>query len=362
MALSGCVTFSEARWQDYAGDGRCAEQQTFEDDQQSAMPIFFVTTRLPDCRSQPYQLTIQRGDRIRYGRVGAKGTSKKPTEPVFAFQARELWLDSVAAAARKADGKVVVYMHGYNNGFHHVAMQTEQIRHHSGFGGPVISYNWPSHASGARYAVDQVNQIWDLPYFISELVTLSARPEISEIILVAHSMGTRSGLAALAGMDSKHPAAAAKLKNIILVSGDADRQIFEREARDHLLTQDKVAAGRRITLFVSDEDNAVRASRFLHGYDRLGYTGCVDPLATPPCYARPERDGRPIDGLRIVDTSAVSQDFAGHKDFIDSPIGRQFFCEVLLTDMRAAPTVYSITVATPNNAPAACADSDMVEL
>ncbi|MEO1045570.1 MAG: alpha/beta hydrolase [Pseudomonadota bacterium] len=360
--LSGCVAFSAERWESYAGGELCAVQPTFSNAEKQALPIFFVTTSLPDCRRQPYAMTIQRGDRIRYGRVHGSGTSEKPQPPEFLFQAHNSWQQDIADAATLSSGKIVVYIHGYNNDFADTAVQSEQIRYHTGFAGPVIGYNWPSHHKFLRYAVDEVNRVWDQPYFTAALLELAAMPQISEIVLVAHSMGARGAIAATHMIDRGHPHYAHKLRNIILASPDVDRQIFEREARDLLLTEAKVAQGRRITVFASDNDRAVAASRFLHGYDRLGVTRCIDPLATPPCYARPLRNGKPIAGLTIIDTSAVSGGFIGHMDFLDSKAGREFFCAALLSDATMMPRAYTIIEATEANAPGTCAETAMMQL
>lgn len=362
LILSACVSFSEDRWQDYAGGDLCAIQSTMRSEQQDMLPVFFITTRLPDCRADSYSLTIQRGDRIRHGRLRAKGTSAKPKAPDFNFQSRSSWADDIAAAAQSADGKVIFYIHGYNNTFADAAIQAQQIRYHSGFAGPLISYNWPSHAKFLRYAVDEANADWDRPYLVAELLSLAAMPEISEIILVAHSMGARSAVEVLDRMDTQYPDYAHKLRNIILASPDIDRQIFERQTRDNLLDKANVAAGRRITVFTSDNDRAVAASRFLHGYDRLGLNSCIDPLASPPCYARPLRDGVPIAGLTIIDTSDVSGGFVGHVDFIDSKSGREYFCEALSAGEAMMQRAYTIVLANKDSAPSACLRSDAMEL
>src|SRR3546814_3599206 len=72
--LSGCsiaaVDYGEIRHAEYVADPRCTPQPGAAVDGE-ALPYFFATSRLPDCRTPEIELLHHRGDRLRYGRFNA---------------------------------------------------------------------------------------------------------------------------------------------------------------------------------------------------------------------------------------------------------------------------------------------------
>ena len=220
--------------------------------------IYFVTSRLADC-----------GPPITFGRLRA-------SEVGFGYRAgpspvlidRETWLDRLRRTL-PADGRVLVYIHGYNTSFAAAGDRTASIREL--FGGPVIAFSWPSQAKVSRYTWDEENALWTQPYFDDLIAMLLAEPRVHEIILVAHSMGNRVALRTLMEMERLHPAdTALKIRNLILAAPDIDRAIFERDYRDVL-----VRGHRRTTVYVSRVDRPLRASWTVHGYGRVGNSGAT---------------------------------------------------------------------------------------
>src|SRR3546814_10972036 len=68
------------------------------------------------------------------------------------------------------------------------------------------------------------------------------------------------------------------ISNIILASPDIDRETFERDIEEEVLSARRVAVGRRITAYVSRADRALAASRAIHGYPRPGSPYCFNPF------------------------------------------------------------------------------------
>lgn len=63
-----------------------------------------------------------------------------------------------------------------------------------------------------------------------------------------------------------------KLHHVILAAPDIDAEVFQRDVAP--------ALGRtavRVTLYVSEDDKALKASRVVHGYDRAGERPIVVP-------------------------------------------------------------------------------------
>ena len=337
LTLSGCVSFSDESWQSFVA-GCKAERWNLSN------PIpenrqFFVTSRLPDCRNGNPGLTIQRADEIRFGRI----TAARESGTNFMFQSGNNWWSDLEASLSSNDGKLILYIHGYNNSFDEVAVRADQIASRTKFAGPIISYHWPSHESFVRYTVDETNRQWDDLYFTSILTDLINYPAVQEITIVAHSMGGRGAVRALSSLEpdplrnnNRNPNLD-KIKKLILVSSDIDRQLFEQLAQNIFLTDQHLENGRRVAVFTSRGDRAVGLSAFLHGYDRVGVTRCIDKTRPEPCYAgqavrknRNEVELTKLKGVKIFDTSFVKGDILGHADFLKSRAAVNELCKLLL--------------------------------
>jgi esterase/lipase superfamily enzyme len=358
LLLSGCVSFSQQNWRDFvqAGDrDLCVRDQSIDDASYQQLPIFLITSRLPDCRGASPILTKQRTDQIRYGRYKASGTRKKPGKTEMQFRQRAYWQADLEKAVGPSR-RVMVFIHGYNNYFDEIAVRTQAMRQVTGFEGPIITYSWPSFQAFFRYTVDEANNLWDQPYFYGELLSLARTSNIDDIVVVSHSMGTRSLLAAMERM-SRQPDTRKyldKFRTLIFASGDLDRQIFERSAKNELFSENMMGAQRHITVFTSNVDRAVGISRILHGYDRLGITKCNDPNIKEPCYPRDPETGEFFDGVTVVDTSNVSGGIIGHADFIDSLAGREYLCAAVLNDGVAIRKLPKLVMAVKSDAGKFC--------
>jgi hypothetical protein len=201
----------------------------------------------------------------------------------------------------------------------------------------VIQYSWPSQGDLIRYIVDETNMYWDERNFRRFLQTLASRPWVREIVLVSHSLGARLVIPAVEFVDANSSNRdSSNISNIILASPDIDREDFERDIAEEVLSARRVNNDRRITVYASAGDRALAVSRGLHGYPRLGSPYCFDPFEAAALKARglPERcyaskstyDVPPEkSGFAIVDTTDVSRRNAGHSDFLQSgPACRDF--------------------------------------
>jgi len=327
MLLSGCVSGLKYGDTPHAqlSAGPVCNPVSGQKPAGAAEPYFAVTSRLPDCRDGTVKLTSYRTDALRYGRfaITPTGAAKKDDgDLAFAFAAEQLWWGELAAQAAKNDGRVLLYVHGYRENFSRSARDTAQIKRLSGFNGPVIHYSWPSIGELLSYTVDQTSVSWDVNNFRSFLKRLAQQPWTKDIVVVSHSMGARLAIPGILYVDRTANAQSAKaLSNIILVSPDYDRQIFTEQTGPQLLAADRVKAGRRLTLYVSDSDQALDVARTVHGYPRLGRPYCFDPFEAQRLAARglPERCYPSIatSGLRIIDTTDLSIG-SGHSNYLRS--------------------------------------------
>lgn len=333
LMLAGCATEFRGDWRPYVGIDRdlCAESLS-GDAPSDSLTQYFVTSRLPDCRARPFNLTDQRGDTIRYGRIAGVESKDRYVPPALRFESEAVWRDALRGDLAASRGTVLLYIHGFNNTPNEVATAAANIAARTALKGPVISYHWPSRARLVSYTVDEAQRDWDRLYFTRVLAALAAMPEVERVILVAHSMGSRGAIDALSAIDTGYPWLSRKIPTIVIASGDIDRQHFEQQVRDVVLSRERVADGRYMVAFVSTRDAAVATSRRIHLYERLGFADCINADDTPPCYTRPiwpateARDNiaasaaGPVKGLRIYDTSEIAGSSYGHGDFSCVPI------------------------------------------
>jgi esterase/lipase superfamily enzyme len=340
LALTGCVTpvdYGKIPHAAYVADPRCTAAAGASVDAE-ALPLFFVTSRLPDCRTDTISLLNHRGDTVRYGRFAAPregevGGKKKLRTPM-AFQNEGDWWQALQAETDRKQGRVLLYVHGYRETFETTSKDAAQIARMTGFDGPVIEYSWPSQGQVLKYAVDETNMYHDVRHFGNFLRTLADRPWVKEIVVVSHSLGARLVIPAVATADrlSRRAGRATNISNIILASPDIDRETFERDIVDDVLAPERVERGRHMTIYVSLKDKALAASRALHGYPRLGSPYCFDPFDAADLRAKglPERCYvKAVPGVTVVDTTEVSRGSTGHSNFLRSAVACRDFIDVI---------------------------------
>ncbi len=334
-AVSGCVSgvdYGPVPHTDYLTNGACVGEAVAESPQ-TELDLFLVTSRLPDCRGDLPKLLHHRGDKMRYGHFTAppqNAEAEKANIVPLRLATPQQWWEDVNYALLQTDGRVLVYVHGFKESFFSTARDTAQIKRLTGFAGPIIHYSWPSQNALLKYAADETNMYWDERNFRVFLQSLAKLSGTKEIVLVAHSLGARLVLPAIEHVDRNASSSdSSNISNIILASPDIDSQDFERDITEALLSQTRVKAGRRITVYASAKDGALALSRRIHGYPRLGSPYCFDTFeakrlkeAGKPvrCYARPAGmgDADIANALIIVDTSAASSGQSGHSDYLRS--------------------------------------------
>ncbi len=358
---AGCISpvdYGDIRHADYVANGRCAPAAT---DVSAALstngtngetafadkPFFVVTSRLPDCRNEAVKLLKHRGDKVRYGRFGApqdvlndKGKVEDRRIPLAMSNETQWWTD-LSTTMGNRDGRVLLYVHGYRETFFTSSRDAAQISRLTGFTGPVIQYSWPSQGQLLKYAVDETNMYWDERNFRRFLTKLAQQEWTREIVLVSHSLGARLVLPAVEFVDrTASNGDSSVISNIILASPDVDRQDFERDIAEEILSARRVNNDRRITVYASAKDSALSLSHDVHGYPRLGNPRCFDPFKAAElkekglperCYAAKSQYDVPPEksGLTIVDTTAVSQGRVGHGDYLRSAVACKDFAAVV---------------------------------
>lgn len=330
-ACIGGIDYGKVEHRLYTQNNQC-DAIPADYDPLAADQYFFVTSRLPDCQNaQSFTLTNFRGDALRYGRnQAAIVTADKKEKIPFAFAQTATWWRDLEAAAKASNGRVMVYVHGYNETFVSSTDDTVQMAALTEFQGPVVQYSWPSRGSIWRYPVDEANNEWDQTGYRRFLIALARQDWVTDIVLVSHSLGARLLVPGVEFVDAMlAPDQSRKISNIVLASPDIDRDTYVRHITADTAKASPYPPKRTITIYASLNDRALNASRQVHGYPRLGSPYCFDVFKA----ARLKADGDPercyafedaasgdavTNGINIIDTSAASNSNAGHSDYLHS--------------------------------------------
>jgi esterase/lipase superfamily enzyme len=205
------------------------------------------------------------------------------------------------------NGKVLVFVHGFNNRYGDAVYRFAQIMHDSGADAAPILFTWPSAGKLFDYNYDRESTIYSRDGLETVLRFLAEDPQVSEVTVLAHSMGTWLAMESLRQMAIRDGRVAPKIKSVILASPDIDVDVFGRQFRDLGNRHPK------FTVFVSRDDRALAVSRFVAGnVNRLGQ---IDPEAEP------YRSEAMKDGISFIDLTKLKAPGGdlNHDKFATSP-------------------------------------------
>lgn len=223
-------------------------------------------------------------------------------------------------------GHALVFVHGYNNKYEDSVFRLAQIVHDSRMQAAPILFTWPSRAQFTAYEYDKESANYSRTALEQSLQVLASNPDVKDITILAHSMGTWLTMEALRQMGIRNDQLNPKITNVILASPDIDIQVFAKQF---------VEMGRhtaRFTIFVSQDDKALAVSSLITG--RVQRLGSVNP-ADEPYRSRFEQAGIAVVDLTKLDTG----DSLNHGKFAESPdivrlIGERLMKGQTLTDSR----------------------------
>ncbi|MDM0035584.1 alpha/beta hydrolase [Variovorax sp. J22P271] len=186
---------------------------------------------------------------------------------------------------------VLLYVHGYNTSFEQAAVRAAQLHVDLGVPGVTAFYSWPSRANLMGYFADEAAIDASETHLAEFVHSLCTRIDAGRVHVIAHSMGNRGLLRALAQLEgSERAKGLLRIGQIFLAAPDIDVELFSRLAAVYPKLSD------RTTLYVSRRDRAVWLSLFLHQFPRVGYA--------PPVTV--------MDGIDTIEVSAIDFSQLGH--------------------------------------------------
>jgi len=291
----------------------------------SRVPILVATTRAPS--DNPGILyTGERGPEIDLNEIvvsippdenreigEVQWPRKLPPDPAkdFATLSVKKLPDAKAAEAwylehRTPNRRLLVFVHGFNNRYESAVYRFAQIAHDSRMEATPMLFTWPSRGSLFAYGYDKESTNYSRTALESLLKGAADRPEVGEITVLAHSMGTWLTVEALRQMAIRNGGVPSKIENVILAAPDLDVDVFRQQLADMGPKRPK------FTVFVSDDDRALQVSRRISGnVDRLG---AID-ISDPQYQVLLEREG-----ISVFDLTALrGGDRLNHSKFAQSP-------------------------------------------
>ncbi len=166
----------------------------------------------------------------------------------------------------KDHGNLVLYIHGYNIGFEKSCRRGALLKRALGLEERLLLFSWPADGNMLKYTWDEADLVWSVPHIAGFLEQLVATTGDGGVDVVAHSLGARGIFQALVRLSYRN-SGRMLLNELVLIAPDIDTDIFRQE-----LDQLKSVV-RRITVYMSDNDKALKLSQEVHGYPRLGQAG-----------------------------------------------------------------------------------------
>ncbi|MGO7171558.1 alpha/beta hydrolase [Rhizobium leguminosarum] len=241
-------------------------------------------------------------------------------DPLEGERAGETWLKTHMPKSRR----VLVFVHGFNNRYEDAVYRFAQIVHDSHADVAPVVFTWPSRGSIFDYNYDKESTNYSRDALEELLTRTAANPAVSDVTIMAHSMGTWLTVEALRQMAIRNGHVAPKINNVILASPDLDVDVFGRQFAS--LGKERP----HFTIFVSQDDRALALSRRISGnVDRLGQ---IDPSAEP------YRSKLEAAGITVLDlTKLKGGDRLNHGKFAESPevvklIGDRLIAGQTITD------------------------------
>lgn len=208
----------------------------------------------------------------------------------------ELLRKHIAESPRR---HALVFVHGFNVAFVEGIYRTAQLAHDLAFEGPVALYSWPS-KGGAHpldYTHDENAVDYAAPHLRGFLRLLAEDTGAETVHVLAHSMGNRVLVEAMRDM-GEPPPGSCTFHEVMLTAPDIDARVFARDIVPAITPR-----ARRVTLYASSQDRALKISKSVHGYPRAGESGENLVVAA---------------GIETIDVSRLDTDFLGHSYYGES--------------------------------------------
>lgn len=342
----------------------------------TVIPVFFATDRLPSQEpvgsptylAAPFttRIFLDRGNPVSYGQatgsIRRTGASLGPCEPGwwrqeepsgkvkarFPLRAVDMMesddfytrlraeLDRLnqpdttppcegASPLTKPGRRVLLYIHGFNDGFGEAAGNAAQLAYDLDIRAAPVIFSWPTQQSLVQYTRDETYAERAAPYLKRLIAGIVDKTAPDELYIIAHSMGSRITLHGLQELSTERSGRFVPATALILYAADLDTMLFQQLYMDEL---PKYA--RRTSVYANTHDIPLSVSRRVNGGYALG-----------------DFDGVPFTGrnFHTIDVSIARQSRLNHSGFEISPlITRQIQADLAGTPADGRPCLCRVPV------------------
>ena len=261
-----------------------------------------------------------------------KGVADSPAEVALQKKMATQLRDTVSKwAARTKRKEAFIFVHGSFSTFDEAAWMFAGLWHFLGREGVPILYTWPTGYPGPllwKYTHDRESSDFTIHHLKQTIRILASCPELEKIHLISHSRGTAVASSAVrelfmtgtaAGLDLRKTY---KIGNLVLAAPDMDFDVMTQHMADARLFHGLD----RLTVYVSDKDQAIDAAMFLFASEhRLGRLQAKD--ITPDIREEFEITPR----TNVVDAN-ITPHYLAHYYFLTSPAVSSDLIQVLRYD------------------------------
>ncbi|MEL6567676.1 MAG: alpha/beta hydrolase [Pseudomonadota bacterium] len=207
----------------------------------------------------------------------------EPAEPSDIWR----WFDE-----QDTDGRVLIFVHGYNVQFADAVFRLAQIAEDLSIRAAPVLFSWPSGGEVAGYYYDRESANYSRDAFESVITQAVEDENVTQVSILAHSMGSWITMETLRQMAIRDGRLSEKITDVVLAAPDLDVDVFQTQFQ-------RLGAERpHFTFLVSTDDRALNMSKVLgRGVQRLG---AINPSQEP---YRSRIEATP--GVTFVDLSAL---------------------------------------------------------
>ena len=321
-----------------------ALESAASDDGASRIRVWFGTNREPAFRGDPRsaftnrlalnelfygvcQVNLPRAEELSGGlapfvsawlRHGTR-RGRPRVEDYFRFDGRDGFVDALSGEIAQAQSERtgLVFVHGYATNFAGAAVGAAQFSLNVKHRGPTAMFTWASLGRKSAYIHDEAVVDQSRQQLIEFLSTLSERAGLDHVDVVVHSLGNRLFLRSLIEWFGGSPPAGVPLRNLYLGAPDIDQPEFVRDADIYS------RAGRKTTLYSSNADSALLASRAIHrGIPRIGLMPPVVTTSNIDTIETSLVDFSRVQHVYLLESSAIRADIFNVQNGATDPAGR----------------------------------------
>lgn len=241
--------------------------------------------------------------------------------------------------------QLMLFVHGYSATFRDAARRTAQMAYDMNYQGPAMFFSWPA-GSELEGLQERANYLKDLRRaeesdedLITVIENISRWSGAERVHLVAHSMGNFILTEALKTIDDRNGRQDSPPRffdQIVMAAPDLDAKGFVKSSGKRVR-----GFSRRITVYASKQDKALKLSKSVNGFEPLGLLNEFS------------RQGAEAKLYELVDASTAESDWfdSGHVYYGDMPemlvdlayVFRGFPASSLQRGLGETPPLYRLT-------------------